>query len=209
MSPQVKGLRERKKAEKLARIEAAARELFSERGYDKTTTRAIARAAGIGAGTLFVYFPEKYDLLFHLFSSDVLGVKDRAFAELSEGPLVDRLMFVFGRFFDYYAKDVRLSRVFIKEMPFVTEGQRWSSNVLNLGLIQDLAAVITEAREAGEIDDRFAPQAIALQIMALYMASLIGWLGGLSPQREVQLAMLRGGLEMLYRGLVPREREPS
>ena len=32
---------------------------FAERGYDGTTTAAICRAAGIGSGTFFHYFPTK------------------------------------------------------------------------------------------------------------------------------------------------------
>jgi AcrR family transcriptional regulator len=62
MSPETKSLRERNKEDKLARIEHAARRLFSKQGYDLTTTREIAERAGIGVGTLFVYFPEKRDI---------------------------------------------------------------------------------------------------------------------------------------------------
>lgn len=208
MSPQVKGLRERKKEEKLARIEAAARELFSERGYDKTTTRAIAEAAGIGTGTLFNYFPEKRDLLLHLFSKDVSVVKQRTFDDLPDGALVDRLMFVFGRFYEYYATDPGLSRVFIKEIGWVTDSDRMAMASLTFDLIGSLANVLAEAQQTGEIDRRFAPQAIAMQVFSLYTASLTGWLGGMVPESSVQLAMLRGGLEMLYRGLAPRKEEP-
>ncbi|MDE1968507.1 MAG: helix-turn-helix transcriptional regulator, partial [Alphaproteobacteria bacterium] len=44
------GLRERSKARKLGNIRRAARELFVEKGYDATTTRAIAKRAGVGLG---------------------------------------------------------------------------------------------------------------------------------------------------------------
>ncbi len=39
-----------------------ARSQFDQIGYQATTTRGIARAAGIAAGTLFNYFPSKEDL---------------------------------------------------------------------------------------------------------------------------------------------------
>ncbi len=41
------------------RILEAARERFSEAGFEAATTREIAAAAGIAVGTLFNYFPSK------------------------------------------------------------------------------------------------------------------------------------------------------
>ena len=42
------GLRERNKRDKLRRIRDAATELFLQKGFDDTTTRAIAQRAGVG-----------------------------------------------------------------------------------------------------------------------------------------------------------------
>jgi AcrR family transcriptional regulator len=50
------------KEETRLRIVAAARELFGERGFEGTSTRDLARAAGIAAGTLFNYFSSKESL---------------------------------------------------------------------------------------------------------------------------------------------------
>ncbi len=197
-------LRERKKQDKLARIERAARTLFSANGYDQTTTRAIAEEAGIGVGTLFVYFPEKRDLLFHLFSSAVRGVKDNAFAELPEGTLVDRVMFVFTRYFDYYAKDLGLSRVFVKEMGFAPTHDRTQLNSLTLELLTALADLVSEAQRAGEVDSGVNTMTAAVHLFSLYTASVISWLGGSIPVRENQLAMLRNMIALLYRGMEPR-----
>jgi AcrR family transcriptional regulator len=41
------------------RILDAARELFPQKGFDSASTRDLAQAAGIAAGTLFNYFPTK------------------------------------------------------------------------------------------------------------------------------------------------------
>lgn len=63
--PQIRspGRRERNKQEKLARITAAARELFLEHGVDDVTTQQIADRADIGTGTLFLYAKTKSELL--------------------------------------------------------------------------------------------------------------------------------------------------
>jgi len=57
------GRRERNKQQKLARITAAATELFSTHGVDEVTTQQIAEAADIGTGTLFLYAKNKAELL--------------------------------------------------------------------------------------------------------------------------------------------------
>jgi AcrR family transcriptional regulator len=57
-------------------ILAAARQLFREQGFEAATTRDLARAAGIAAGTLFNYFPSKEAIVLEL----VLGCLERAAA---------------------------------------------------------------------------------------------------------------------------------
>ena len=50
--------REAQEKTRAALVEAAER-CFSDRGFDRTTTREVARGAGVAAGTLFNYFPSK------------------------------------------------------------------------------------------------------------------------------------------------------
>ncbi len=44
-------------------ILAGARELFASQGYEETTIAAIARAAGVAVGTVYLYFQGKHDIL--------------------------------------------------------------------------------------------------------------------------------------------------
>jgi len=62
----------------------AAIKLFSEQGYARTTTKAIAREAGIAEGTIYKYFPSKRDLLFAFLTPSVLDPLNAMFA-VSEG----------------------------------------------------------------------------------------------------------------------------
>lgn len=55
------------------RILAAARQMFADLGYDRTTIRAVARAAGVDAGLVMHYF----------------GSKDELFARAAEVPADD------------------------------------------------------------------------------------------------------------------------
>ena len=54
-----------------SRIVKAALNLFQTKGFDATTTRAIARKAGIAEGTVFNYFRTKEDIALYFFEQEV------------------------------------------------------------------------------------------------------------------------------------------
>jgi AcrR family transcriptional regulator len=51
-------------------VAEAAFELFLKEGFHRTTTRAIARRAGVSAGAPFTYFKDKEDILFYIVSKE-------------------------------------------------------------------------------------------------------------------------------------------
>ena len=53
------------------RIVKAALSLFQTKGFEGTTTRAIARKAGIAEGTVFNYFKTKEDIALYFFEQEV------------------------------------------------------------------------------------------------------------------------------------------
>ncbi|KAF2412085.1 TetR family transcriptional regulator [Microbacterium sp. B35-04] len=83
------GRRERNKQDKLQRITAAARELFTQHGVDDVTTQQIADKADIGTGTLFLYAKNKGELLLLVQNSSYLDAlaEGRAAAEGVADPL--------------------------------------------------------------------------------------------------------------------------
>src|SRR5207344_2669857 len=64
------------------RIVTAALSLFQTKGFDSTTTKAIARKAGIAEGTVFNYFHTKEDIALYFFEQEV----DHAMATVRENP---------------------------------------------------------------------------------------------------------------------------
>lgn len=72
------GRRERAKLEKLERIKAAARGLFSELGVSSVTTQQIADRADVAIGTLYLYASTKAELL-------IMVQNDKFAAAIDEG----------------------------------------------------------------------------------------------------------------------------
>jgi AcrR family transcriptional regulator len=48
-----------RKSESLAKLQAAARKLFVERGYHATRPQDVVREAGLGHGTFYLHYPDK------------------------------------------------------------------------------------------------------------------------------------------------------
>ena len=58
-------------------IEAAAARVFAEKGYRHATVADVARAAGISAGAIYLYFASREDLLFATVVAEVDALEQR------------------------------------------------------------------------------------------------------------------------------------
>jgi AcrR family transcriptional regulator len=67
------------------RLEQAALELFSERGFDQTTAAEIAARAGLAPRTFFRYFADKREVLFGG-AGELQALLVRGVADAPEGP---------------------------------------------------------------------------------------------------------------------------
>ncbi|OZD81330.1 TetR family transcriptional regulator [Rhodococcus sp. 05-339-2] len=111
--------RERNKQDKLARITAAASELFLERGVDEVTTQQIAEKADIGTGTLFLYAKTKGELLL-LVQNSTYGEaleRGRAAASAIEDTL-DAVMAIVRPVVECNRKQVDNGRTYLREIVF-------------------------------------------------------------------------------------------
>lgn len=67
-----------------ARILQAAQRLFAQNGYDGTTTRDLAQAAGVAEGTLFRHFENKKAILVEVATQGWIDILTDLLTELSE-----------------------------------------------------------------------------------------------------------------------------
>jgi AcrR family transcriptional regulator len=71
-------------AETQTRILQAARRLFARQGYDGTTTRELAQAAGVAEGTIFRHFENKKAILIEVATQGWVEILTDLLTELSE-----------------------------------------------------------------------------------------------------------------------------
>lgn len=63
--------------ERMTRILKAAREAFAQYPFHEVLVEDVARAAGVGKGTIYRYFPDKEHLYFAVIFDGINGLKDR------------------------------------------------------------------------------------------------------------------------------------
>ncbi|MCG5217300.1 TetR/AcrR family transcriptional regulator [Streptosporangium sp. KLBMP 9127] len=71
---------------KAARILDCTRKLVADHGVRKVTVSEIAGAAGVGKGTVYLYWPTKEDLILGLFARELLTFLDAIIARITADP---------------------------------------------------------------------------------------------------------------------------
>ncbi len=193
--------RETNKQHTLTRIETAAWELFCEKGYEATSTRAVADRAGIATGTLFNYFPEKRTILLQLMRRRLDDAAQVAFDTLPATSLLAQLEHVFGHLYASHGCERRLGRVFVKELLFVDGPLRTDTAMWTYGLIERIAELVAIAQSTGSIGRQIDPLDAAAQMFGAYYFGLVTWLGGTVPSEAARDAQLRQALDLLIGGL--------
>ncbi|MEM6901668.1 MAG: TetR/AcrR family transcriptional regulator [Pseudomonadota bacterium] len=131
-----------------ARINQAALGLFAEQGVEATTTKDIAKAAGIAEGTIYRHYVSKDDLVWDLFSTNYVGFADRLDALAAEhSGLKFKLLVVIRHFCELFDNDPALYR-------FLLLVQHRNLHRLKAGTrtpVLALSDIISEAMGKGEI----------------------------------------------------------
>jgi TetR/AcrR family transcriptional regulator, cholesterol catabolism regulator len=194
------GRRERRKQEVLARIRAAALELFCEKGYDATTVEEIAERADVAKGTFFNYFPRKDSVLLALAEDGFEALR----AEL--GPP------------DAWSGTARqqFQRLYLKLAGAVEENpDLWRvmliENMRNFWLREHedsmerefhamTRTVLERARQRGEFLCPFPVEVAASLLEAAYFTTMVDWLRRGAPE-GVFRRDLTAKLDIIFRGL--------
>jgi TetR/AcrR family fatty acid metabolism transcriptional regulator len=138
------------KADKRDAILRAAIETFAARGFFNAQVADVARAAGVAAGTVYLYFRGKDDLLISIFERTMkAAIADGRASVASVTDPVERLREIARVHLDRMGRDRALAVVFQIELRQSTKFmERFSATHLReyLGIIRD---VIAEGQAAG------------------------------------------------------------
>ena len=200
------GKRERNKAEKQRRILSAAKELFEERGFGDTTTAKISEKAGVGTGTLYLYFQSKEELLVAVFQEDAGRAWHDAFDHLDRSQsLLQQLVQVFGEVIDYHHRDPELARIYFKELLFLSSDGVSRTEDFMRKYHDRLTVVLLEAREQGELRDDVPVALLSRNLFAIWSHLMRRTLAGQIAVGDAH-STLEASFAVALLGLTPTER---
>jgi len=136
--------------DKHAAILNAATRVFARHGFFNAQVADVAREAGVAAGTVYLYFRSKDDLLASLFERTMREAIDQGHAALSgvTDP-VERLTAIARLHLDRLGRDRDLAVVFQVELRQSTKHMEQFSSTLLREYLGILRAVIAEGQAAG------------------------------------------------------------
>lgn len=204
-APRPLGQRERNKIDKLRRIKDAARELFVEKGFDDTMTREIAIRAGVGLGTIFIYAANKRDLLFLIVNDELEDISKKAGASISEqASLLENLLDVSRRHYEFFARQPALSRLVLREMVFYDSGaQAGRFQATREGLIDLLGKVVALAVAQKNASPNDTPDFVGWTIFCIFQVELRRWLSHDAPDLREGMVALQRALTLFISGMNP------
>jgi AcrR family transcriptional regulator len=195
-------LRERNKQDKRERIRAAAAELFTRQGYGSATLRDIAQHAGVGLGTLFNYAADKRDLVFLIFNDELNRLTDETLALPTQAPLLEQLVAIFKRHYDYFASRPELSRILLQELTFYSEGKHsLEFQAIRQRLIEGVGRRVADAQATGGITQQESAEMIARLLFFTYSAAVRWWIAAPQPEAGAGMAELARLLKLQMEGL--------
>lgn len=200
------GRREQNRREKLRRIREAARELFTERGYEGATIREIARRAGVATGTIFLYAPSKQALALLVFDEDTRRVTEESLLSLDRGaPPVEQLTHVLSAYLRLFDAQPELTRALLREISFAPpEPDRPHPALHAENLIRPLSMLVTLWKAQGHVASDVDPELAAMNIIAIHYQHILALLSELIGPVDEVIEHLRAALELAFRGISPR-----
>jgi AcrR family transcriptional regulator len=182
------------------KVIAAARQLFSENGYEGATIRDIAAAAGMSTGAVFANFSDKSDLFREIMFSDFskLVAEMREAAGRARG-IEDALLKIFSTGYAFYRTEMPLARAAFSVSWAPQEGELFRKIAPLAETQQLIFEQLNLAVERGELGQEAEVKLRAQMLYEAYLANypqaiFEGWsLEALQARSRDQIRILLAG----------------
>jgi AcrR family transcriptional regulator len=138
--------------DKAAHVRAVARTEFGRKGYEVTTVRDIASAAGMGTGTVYRLIGSKDELLASIMQSFgekvAMGWTEVLSADASPIEKLDALSWINTNALDRFGDEFRIQLAWMRQSPPDTPNPGW----LFTKRVRQMKSLLAEGMRAGEIN---------------------------------------------------------
>jgi len=186
--------------DKRALILKAATKLFARRGFFNAQVADVAREAGIAAGTVYLYFRSKDDLLISIFEHTMhewLEAGRQALAGVSDP--VERLRRLAGLHLERLGQDRDLAVVFQVELRQSTKFMERFSSTLFQDYLHAIRDAVADAQTAGRFRREVSPTFAAKMLYGALDEMATNWI--LSRRRYALAAQADKVVDLFVNGM--------
>ncbi|MEO8904414.1 MAG: TetR/AcrR family transcriptional regulator [Polyangiaceae bacterium] len=200
-TPKVSKARQLSKQATRARILEVAKAQLEALGFEATSIRGVAKAAGVATGTVLLHCTDKRDLLHAALFEDLQARWEQARDGRGLRSLPKELSRLAQVFFKYYAERPLLSRALLRESLFSEPpwSTRFSAQVADVH--RHVTALAERAKQSGELAADANSALIAASFFSFYYFALLAWLQG---GHRAPLRLFESLLAQHLDGLGPR-----
>lgn len=171
----------------------AALELFAQKGFYRTTTKAISRKAGIAEGTLFNYFQTKEDLALYFLEQELDGIIEwyHRDSRVQRMALAEKLFAIIHHLLERLAPyEEFIGAVYLRALAPASKLSLLSlqSQERHLRYLRFIRDILAQAEADGEIPRVGELGAYAFGLF--HLAMMTHWLQDQSRGKEQTLALL-------------------
>ncbi len=140
--------------EKKEKIMQAALQVFSFEGYHKAKISKIAEIAGIGAGTVYLYFKNKEAILEELFINSWSRIDEKLVKldEIKNMTPEQKIREIIGEIIEMVAQNSDLARLILSEYSFWSAGPSTKVNDYVGSVMERTTKIISKGIECGEFN---------------------------------------------------------
>jgi TetR/AcrR family fatty acid metabolism transcriptional regulator len=162
---------------KRERILRAAIDVFAAHGYFNAKVSAIAKAAGVADGTIYLYFDNKEDLLVTIFQEHTRGFLDSLKRELTtiRRP-EDGIRLVIRHHLQTLGRDRALAIVSQVELRHSLKFMSRLSHVEVTEYLSIIRKVVSDGQDAGAFRRSVHPQLVAKSIFGILDEAVTSWI---------------------------------
>lgn len=183
-------LREEKKKKTQKAIVEAAITLFNENGYENTSIEQIAKAAGIGKGTVYGYFETKKDIIKGFCDYEIEKIHWELVNNTDENAtILDQMLTIYMTEFKHVTKNKEFGRLYMREAVFPNDIDLETEQEMDDKYFQLLFPIFEKGQERGELRKDVDLLHITAHFYSIYLLITSIWYAGRITTDEAPEAM--------------------
>lgn len=199
------GRRERRKEETRRQIFQAAMKLFEKKGIFATTVEEITRAADVGKGTFFNYFPSK-EAIFSALAERQMGILDRAVERSKTAASVRPVLLEMAK---ELASGPGRSQIMLRSLLGMALNNKMLFDLFSMVLAKGrerVAVIIARGQGLGEIRNDMPPEELARCLQHSIFGTNFIWA---ASKPSDLMAWQERAMEIYWRGIGPSAEQVS